>query len=70
MTKRALDSHPLDAAIRVGESRDTDDGVQLEERDRRCRIVEVNFSCRELLLQTVRQRIRIDLKANGQRGFR
>jgi hypothetical protein len=32
-------------------------------------MVEVDFACCELLLQNIRQRVCIDLEADGQRGF-
>src|SRR5690348_14195244 len=67
MAECALDAHRLDAAIGVGEGGDTDDRVQLEQRDRRRWIVEVDLACRELLLQSVRQRVRVDFEADGQR---
>ena len=69
VTKRALDAHRLDAAVRVGEGGDTDDGVELEQGDGRGWIVEVDLGRFDLLLQSARQRVCIDLEANGQRGF-
>ena len=69
MTKCALDTHRLDAAVGVGEGGDPDDGVELEQGDGRGWIVEVDLARLDLLLQSVRQRVCIDLEADGQRGF-
>ncbi len=69
MTKRALDAHRPDAAVGVGEGGDADDGVELEQGDGRGWIVEVDLGRFDLLLQSARQRVCLDLEANGQRGF-
>ena len=69
VTKRALDAHRLDAAVGVGEGGDTDDGVELEQGDGRRWIVEVDLAGLDLFLQSVWQRVCIDLEADGQRGF-
>ena len=42
----------------------------LSKRDRRRRIVEVDFARRDLLLQGIRQRVGVDLEPDGQRGLR
>jgi len=43
VTKRALDAHRLDAAVGVGEGRDANDRFELEQRDRRRWIVEIDL---------------------------
>ena len=62
-------AHRLDAAVRVGEGGDTDDGVELEQGDSRGWIVEVDFAGLYLFFQSIWQRVCIDLEADRQRGF-
>jgi hypothetical protein len=69
VAQRALDAHRLHAA-RVGDRRDADDCVELEQRDGRRRIVEVDLAGLQLFLQRVGQRVRVDLQADGQRRLR
>src|SRR5215213_8516116 len=70
MTERTLDSHRAHRAIRVCERRHADDGIELEERYRRGRIVKVDCAPRDLLLQCLRQGVGIDFKTHRQCGLR
>jgi hypothetical protein len=55
MTKRAMNSHALDAAIGIGGRGNADHRIQLQERNR-CRwIVKVDLTRGKLLLQSIRQ---------------
>jgi hypothetical protein len=62
---------PIDLALPPGlANADPYDGIQLEQAYCGRRIVEVNFASPDLLLWGVRQRVRIDLEADGARGLR
>jgi hypothetical protein len=61
MANRALDSDRSQRAIGLKEAFDTHDRVELEQRERRGRIVDVDAASFELPDQVPGQRIRVDL---------
>jgi hypothetical protein len=69
VTQRALAAHRLDAAVGIGKGCDSHNSIELEQRNRRCWIIEIDLSRLDLLFESSRKRIRINLEANGQRGW-
>ena len=65
----ALNADRLDGAISVKEARDADDCIELEQRERRRRVVQIHLSSFELLLERSRNRIEIDFEADAQCGL-
>jgi hypothetical protein len=59
----AGNAHGAQRALVVEEALDADDRVELEKSERRCRVVEVDLSFGEGLLQWERQRVHVDLQA-------
>ena len=70
VAQRALDAHRLDAAVGVREGGHADDRVELEQRDRRRRILEVDLAGLDLFHQRAGQRVRVHLQPDGQRRLR
>ena len=69
MAKRALDPHRSDAAVGIREGGDADDRVQFEKGEGRRWIVEINLPCGELFLQSLRQRVCVNLEADRSAVF-
>jgi hypothetical protein len=63
MTQRALDADGSQLPIRTEDTGHADDGVQLQQRDGRGRIVEIDLTGLDLRGQGGRNRLRIDFQA-------
>src|SRR5258706_4618333 len=70
MAERALHAHRLDVAGAVESARHADYGVELEERERRRRIVEIDPARPDLRLQLPGQRVRVHLEADRESRLR
>ena len=70
MAKSALDSDRADASFLVKQAGNTDDGVEFEQRERRCWVLEIDLALFELLLERAGEGVRVDLEAHRQRGLR
>src|SRR5437016_6193429 len=66
MTERALDAHGPEIAAFIEEAGHSHNGVELQERHRRGRVVEIDLARFQLLHQGRRQRIHVHLQAHGQ----
>jgi hypothetical protein len=66
VTQRALDAHGGDASLLVEESGDADDGIELEQLERRRRIAEVDLAARDRPLQPTRQSVDVDLQSDSE----
>jgi hypothetical protein len=70
MTEGALQADGLEASVRVGMPGHADDGVELEQGERRRRVVEVHPPRPKLILERGRKRIHVDFQADRERGPR
>src|SRR5579864_3686873 len=70
MAQRALSSHSAQRrSARVENSGHPDDGVQLQQRKRSARVIEVDLALLQALDQGIRKRIDVDLQANCEGRF-
>src|SRR5712691_4678035 len=69
MTERALDAHGPQIAAFVEEAGDSHYRIELQERHRRGRVVEVDLARLQLLDQGGWQRVHVHLQADGERGL-
>src|SRR5207248_2466385 len=70
VAERALDADRLQSGGAGEEAGDADDGVQLQQRQRRRRIVQVDGSRLDAGRDVGGHRICVDLQADGQRRLR
>src|SRR5438067_2764737 len=70
VAERALDADALQTAVPVLEARHTDDGIEVEERERRVGRVQVDLPAGDCVLDRERQGIDIHLQADRDRGRR
>src|SRR6185369_7133347 len=70
MTKRTSDADRLKTSCVREVAFYTDDGIELQQRERRRRIVEVHTAVPQLLHERFRQRIGVDFQTDGQRRLR
>src|SRR5262249_35446197 len=70
MTQRALDADRFDILLSVEKSRDTDDGIQLQQRESSSGVVQIDSSFRDALAHGIGQRVHIHLQSHSQRRFR
>src|SRR5439155_20462256 len=70
MAEGALDANRSETPTVVEEPGDSDDGVELEERQRRGRVVEVHLPILQLTAELPGKSFRIDLQADAQRCLR
>src|SRR2546426_342371 len=70
MTERALDAHGPQVAAFVEDAGHSHYGVELQERHRRGRVVEIDLAGLQLLDQGGWQGVDVHLQADGERGLR
>src|SRR5262249_8770465 len=66
----ALNADRLETAVAMEFASDADDRVQLEQRERDGRVVQVDPVGRDVLEHVVWHLVHVDLKPEGERGFR
>ena len=67
---RTGETHRRQPATAVEEALDADDGIQLQQRQRHRRVVQVDLAGLDRGRRLLRDRRRVDLEPGGQRGFR
>src|ERR1043165_4097229 len=70
MTKRTSDADRLKTAVVIERAFHTDDGIQLQQRERRRRIVEIHTPVLQLLDERFGQRVGVDFQADRERRLR
>ena len=70
VAQRTLNADRTQVAGRVESTRQADDGIEPEQRERRAGIVEVDLAGAQLVDQRPGQRVGVDLQADGQRQRR
>src|SRR5688572_11819611 len=70
MAQGALRSHRRDSSGAVEPAGDSDNRIELEQRKRRCRVIQVDFPCFDLSFQLLGQCVLVHFQADCEGSLR